>query len=96
MLEKANEKVYSLQLSKYREEQKILRASFKKIDESSKELKSLDVKMLVMDEQRLSADTDKMERRKQWITSLSKDIYVKETSNVVADMIRQGLLVMQK
>ncbi len=95
LLEKANEKVYSLQLSKYRDEQKELRASFKKIDETSKDLKSLEVKMLTTDEQRLSADSDKMERRKQWIGSLSKDIYVKETSNVVADMIRQGLLVMK-
>lgn len=96
LLEKANEKVYSLQLSKYREEQKQLRDSFKKIDDASKELKSLQVNMLETDEKRLSADNDKIERRKQWISALSKDIYVQETSKVVSDMIRQGLLVMQK
>ena len=96
LLEKANEKVYSLQLSKYREEQKQLRDSFKKIDEASKELKPLQVNMLADDEKKLSEDNDKMERRKQWINSLSKDIYVKETFNVVTDMISQGLLVMQK
>jgi carboxyl-terminal processing protease len=96
LLEKANEKVYSLQLSKYREEQKQLRDSFKKIDDASKEVKSLQVNMLETDEKRLSADNDKIERRKQWISALSKDIYVQETSKVVSDMIRQGLLVMQK
>jgi carboxyl-terminal processing protease len=96
LLEKANERVYSMQLSKYRDEQQQLRTSFKKIDESSKDLKALQVNMLTVDEQRLSSDSDKIERRKQWINSLSKDIYVKETSNVIADMIRQGLLVMQK
>jgi len=96
LLEKANERVYSMQLSKYLDEQKQLRASFKKIDESSKDLKVLQVNMLAVDEQRLSSDSDKIERRKQWINSLSKDIYVKETSNVITDMIRQGLLVMQK
>lgn len=96
LLEKANEKVYSLQLSKYREEQKQLRDSFKKIDEASKDLKSLQVNMLETDEKRLSADNDKIERRKQWIGALSKDIYVQETSKVVSDMIRQGLLVMQQ
>ena len=96
LLEKANEKVYSLQLSKYREEQKQLRDSFKKIDDTSKELKSLQVNMLETDEKRLSADNDKIVRRKQWISALSKDIYVQETSKVVTDMIRQGLLVMQK
>ena len=96
LLEKANEKVYSLQLSKYREEQKQLRDSFKKIDEASKDLKPLQVNMLALDEKRLSEDNDKLERRKQWINSLSKDIYVKETTQVVADMISQGLLVMKR
>ncbi len=96
LLEKANEKVYSLELSKYREEQKQLRDSFKKIDEASKKLSPLQVSMLAIDEKRLSQDNDKMERRKQWVSSLSKDIYVKETTNVVSDMIRQGLLVMQQ
>lgn len=96
LLEKANEKVFSLQLSKYRNEQKDLRDSFKKIDEASKDLKSLQVNMLQVDEKRLAADNDKIERRKQWINSLSKDIYVKETTQVVADMIRQGFLVMQQ
>jgi hypothetical protein len=85
-----------MQLSKYRDEQQKLRTSFKKIDESSKDLKGLQVNMLAVDEQRISSVSDKIERRKQWINSLSKDIYVKETSNVIADMIRQGLLVMQK
>lgn len=96
LLEKSNEKVYPLQLSKYREEQKMLRASFKKIDEASKSLKALEVNMLPSDEKRLAVDNDKIERRKQWISSLSKDIYVKETTNVLGDMIRQELLVMQK
>ncbi len=96
LLVKANEKVYSMQLSKYREEQKQLRDSFKKIEEASKNLKPLQVNMLAIDEKRLSQDNDKMERRKQWVNSLSKDIYVKETTNVVTDMIRQGLLVMQQ
>lgn len=96
LLEKANEKVYPLQLSKYRDEQNKLRDSFKKIDEANKNLKPLQVNMLAVDEKRLSEDNDKLERRKQWVNSLSKDIYVQETTNVVADMIRQGLLVMKQ
>jgi carboxyl-terminal processing protease len=93
LIEKSNEKVYSLQLTKYREEQKMIRDSFKKIDESNKDLKALQVKMLEVDEKRLSTDNDKLERRKQWLGYLSKDIYVQETSLVIADMIRQGVLV---
>jgi carboxyl-terminal processing protease len=93
LMEKSNEKVYSLQLEKYRAEQKKIREAFKKIDETNKQQKALDVKMMEYDTKRLSQDSDKLERRKQWITNLSKDIYIKETSNVITDMISQGLLV---
>jgi hypothetical protein len=40
-------------------------------------------------------DNDKLERRKQWITNLSKDIYIGETCMVINDMIQQGVLVMK-
>jgi hypothetical protein len=49
--------------------------------------------MLDADEKRLSSDNDKLERRKQWVGYLTKDIYVNETSQVVSDMIKQGVLV---
>jgi hypothetical protein len=45
------------------------------------------------DSTRLSADQDKFERRKQWISNLSKDVYINETTQVVSDMIGQGVLV---
>jgi hypothetical protein len=93
LIEKSNEKLYSLELSAYRDEQKKIRDAFKKIDESNKELKPLLVKMLDSDEKRLSSDNDKLERRKQWVGYLTKDIYVNETSQIVSDMIKQGVLV---
>lgn len=93
LLEKANEKVYSLQLKKYKEEQQKMRDSFKKIDSANKGLQQLKVDLLPTDEKRLSADNDKLERRKQWINSLSKDIYVHETCQIMADMISQAMLV---
>jgi carboxyl-terminal processing protease len=93
LLEKANEKVYSLQFKKYKDEQQKMRDSFKKIDLASKELNQLNVSLLESDEKRLSSDNDKLERRKQWITSLSKDIYVYETCQIMADMISQAMLV---
>ncbi|MFN5421645.1 MAG: carboxy terminal-processing peptidase [bacterium] len=93
LMDKANEKVYSLQLTKYREEQKALRDAFKKIDESNKSGKMLDVSMLNVDKEKLSIDNDKFERRKQWISNISKDIYVNETAQVIADIMRQYTLV---
>jgi len=93
LIEKSNEKEYSLQLTKYREDQKNLRDAFKQVDELNKNQKTLDVSMLSVDEKRLSADDDKLARRKQWITYLSKDVYINETCQIVSDMIKQGLLV---
>ena len=67
--------------------------NFKQIDEMNKIQKTLDVSMLGVDEKRLSPDEDKLARRKQWITNLSKDVYINETCQIVSDMIKQGLLV---
>ncbi len=93
LMEKNNERVYSLQLNKYRESQKSLRDSFKKIDESNKNTKKLEVSILEMDAKKLSSDNDKLERRKQWVSNLSKDIYISEACNIISDMIRQLVLV---
>jgi hypothetical protein len=70
-----------------------MRDAFKQVDELNKNQKTLDVSMLSVDEKRLSADDDKLARRKQWITYLSKDVYINETCQIVTDMIKQGMLV---
>ncbi len=93
LMETANQRVYSLQLNKYREGQKSLRESFKKIEEMNKSTKVMEVKMLEFDQKKLSSDNDKLERRKQWIGNLSKDIYINETCQIISDMIRQVVLV---
>ena len=59
----------------------------------NKTQKILDVTMLGVDEKKLSADNDKLARRKQWIGILSKDVYINETCQVIADMIKQQNLV---
>ena len=88
-LEKVNDKEYSLNLLKYNEEQKQLKVILKKMDDTSKLAKPLDISMLPIDIKRLSEDkdTNKLERRKQWMKSLTKDNYLKESINVVIDMI---------
>lgn len=59
----------------------------------NKTSKVMEVKMLELDQKKLSSDNDKLERRKQWIGNISKDIYINETCQVVSDMIRQVILV---
>ena len=49
--------------------------------------------LIPADEKKLSEDNDKLERRKQWIKNLGKDLYLNESVNVMNDMIRQESLV---
>jgi hypothetical protein len=58
----------------------------------NKSAKILAVAMLDTDKEKLSADNDKLERRKQWVANISKDIYINETCQVIFDMIRQDTL----
>lgn len=94
-LEKVNDKEYSLNIAKFRDEQKKVRSTIKQLDEINKTKKELDVQSLAVDEQKLAGDADKLERRKSWTKSLSKDSYINEAVNVVNDMIRQGTMVKQ-
>jgi len=95
-LEKMNDKVYSLNLVKYKAEQKEIRSAIKKIDEVNKAADSLSLSLLPIDEKRLAEDNDKLERRKQWVKSLSKDIYLDESVRIMNDMIKQTALAKNK
>jgi carboxyl-terminal processing protease len=95
-LEKMNDKVYSLNLMKYKTEQKEIRSAIKKIDEVNKAADSLSLSLLPIDEKRLAEDNDKLERRKQWVKSLSKDIYLDESVKIMNDMITQTALAKNK
>lgn len=94
LLEKINDKEYSLNLLKYNEEQKQIKVVLKKMDDTSNLAKPLEISMLPIDIKKLSEDKDpnKLERRKQWMKSLTKDNYLKESINVVLDMINLSTL----
>jgi carboxyl-terminal processing protease len=91
-LAKINDKEYSLNLVKYKAEQKEIKNTIKKIDEINKNPKELQLSLIPTDEKRLEVDNDKLERRKQWVKSLSKDIYLGESVNIMNDMITQTAL----
>jgi carboxyl-terminal processing protease len=89
-LEKMNDKVYSLNMAKYRADQKEIKTAIKKIEEVNKgNLHELNLSLLPNDEKKLAGDNDKLERRKQWMKSLTKDIYLGESVKVMDDMIKQ-------
>ena len=85
-----NEKVYPLQLEKYRNEQKEIRNAVKSIDSLTKLKTPLPVSYLKQDEERyVSQDKDKNERYKSWMNNVSKDVYVDQAVKVIKDMVAQ-------
>ena len=87
---KQNDKAYSLQLDKYRMEQKQVREAVRKIEGLTKLQKPLPINFLKQDESKyVSVDKDKTERYKQWLTNVSKDVYVDQAVKVVKDIVAQ-------
>jgi carboxyl-terminal processing protease len=87
---KQNEKQYSLQLDKYRAEQKEIRDAVKSIEGLTKLKTPLPVNYLKQDESRyVSQDKDKTERYKNWMANISKDVYVDQAVKVIKDMVKQ-------
>ena len=95
LLEKSNDKEYTLNINKYREEQKKLQETNKQLDELKKNQQELTIDFIPQDMKRLESDTAKLERRKQWGKFLSKDIYVNETVNIINDMISKSAYVIK-
>lgn len=92
-LAKQNDRQYSLQLEKYRQEQKQIRQAVKQIDSLNKLPQELAVETPAQDANKFGNDTAKNERYKQWLNNLKKDIYLDEAVKVMNDMITRINLV---
>ncbi len=84
-----SEKESSLNIVKYKEEQKQVKAAYKELDTLFKLPKELVVKNVASDTVNINAAKDRVERNKQWLKRLSGDIYIDETLKVVNTMIMQ-------
>ncbi|WP_232373325.1 carboxy terminal-processing peptidase [Pinibacter aurantiacus] len=91
-----NDKVYSLNIDKFREEKKNISTTVKKLEALNKLPKELDVVTLPQDANRYANDKDRQDRFKQWQKSLKNDIYLNEAVNVVNDMVVQRNLAKAK
>ena len=87
ILAKQDDKEYSLEINKFRQDQKLTRDAVKKIESMVKLSQPMSINFLKKDEQRyFSADKDKTERYKLWLANISKDRYVDEAVKVINDM----------
>jgi carboxyl-terminal processing protease len=88
-LGKQNDKEYSLNIDKFKTEQKQVRETVKNLDSLLKLNKELNIAYLPEDVQKRAADKDKQERYNQWLKNLSKDIYLDQAVKVVTDVQNQ-------
>ncbi|MBN9385018.1 MAG: carboxy terminal-processing peptidase [Chitinophagaceae bacterium] len=97
-LSKENDKVFPLNLQKYREEQKQIKATIKQIEILSKLSggNELNVAALPQDAHKYDNDKDKGDRFQSWLKDKKTDIYLGEAVNVLDDMITQKNLVYNK
>jgi carboxyl-terminal processing protease len=90
ILAKQDDKEYPLEINQFKKEQKISRDAVKKIESLIKLDKAMQVSFLPQDQSRyISADKDKTERYKQWLSNVSKDLYVDQAVKVINDMVTQ-------
>ncbi len=89
-IEKYSDKAYSLNLNKYREEQKQFKAKIKELDELYKLNKEISVKNIEADLATINETKEKIDRNTAWLKRVSGDIYIDETVKVMNNMITQS------
>lgn len=89
-LQQYTDKAYSLNIDKYKAEQKQLKATYKELDDLTKLSKEMQVKNPVADMETIASAQEKVEKNKQWLKKISTDIYIDETVKVMNNMISQS------
>lgn len=95
-LSKYNDKQYSLNINKYRQERKVLSNTIKTIDSLTRLNTPLDIVSLPVDLQRIKGDAGKEERNTAFINRLKTDLHLGETVNVMNDMIQRYYIAQNK
>lgn len=87
-LAEQNNKVYSLNLEEFRNEQKSIRSTVKQNEQLSKLSSEMPFDGLKADFAKYNnVDKDKGERYKNWLKNLRTDLYIGEATKVIDDMI---------
>jgi len=76
----------SLNLEKFRAEQKRYRDQNKKYEDLRKEIKGFSAMLLDDDKSKLANDTTRLGRETRWAKNVAKDVYVHEASNIINDI----------
>lgn len=83
---KKDDTKYSLNLEKFRSEEKIVKDEYKKFDDLKVKIKGFETLLLNTDVDAMQNDTAKLSREKKWAESLKQDFYIYEATNIVRDL----------
>ncbi|MFN8243110.1 MAG: carboxy terminal-processing peptidase [Ferruginibacter sp.] len=89
-LQSYSEKEYSLNIVKYKEEQKRLKETYKQLEEASKLSKPLTVTNNTADLADVKSTEEKKDKNTKWLKAIGDDVYIDESVKVVSNMISQG------
>ncbi|MEI9945232.1 MAG: carboxy terminal-processing peptidase [Chitinophagaceae bacterium] len=88
-LSRHNDKSYSLQIDKYRKDQKMMRATYSQNQSLMKLDNEMNVSAIPGDTDKWANDKSKQDRFEQWLKNLRTDIYLDQAVKVVGDVISQ-------
>ncbi len=87
LLDKYRDEETPLNIAKYKQMQKNIEAAAVKLDDYSKSPVNLDPKTLIPDSLAIIGDTAKITRQKQFLKSISSDLYIDETVKTLEKVI---------
>ena len=88
-------KIVPLKESAFRKEQDEATKIAKSLEEAQKKLTPMELLNPKADMDRINLDSASITKNKDWLTALSKDVYVSETANIIRDLQKQGMKVSQ-
>lgn len=83
---KRDDSKYSLNLEKFRAEQKQFRLQNKKYEEYRKEIPGFTASLLDEDVKRMDGDTSRTGRETRWVKNVAKDVYIFEAANIASEI----------
>ncbi len=96
LLAKLNDKELTLNLKKYQEEQKQIKALSQEMQELLKAQTENPVELLAGDKTKYVDDEARRERQSAWLKTLKTDIYLNETVTIMNNLISQEAIVKSK
>lgn len=88
---KMDNNTVSLNEKTYRKEQEEATAISKKLEEIQKKATNLEMSNLAADKERINVDTVSINKNKDWLKNVSKDVYIGETVNILSDLAKSTM-----